>query len=136
MKAFNFFPKILLVIIVIIFIISCSKEPGPGGTSSITGKVYLRDFNASLTTLIGQYYAQEQRVYLIYGDNEVYSDDMRTHYDGTYRFENLKKGTYTVYAYSRDSTFQAPSGYIPVKKTVEITKNNQHIVLDDIIIID
>lgn len=136
MKNFLLFSKILFAFFLISVMISCTKESGPGGTSSITGKVYLRDFNASLTTLLGEYFAQEQRVYLIYGDDEVFSDDTRTHYDGTYRFENLKKGKYTVYAYSRDTTFQAPSGYIPVKKTVEITKNNQHIILDNIVIID
>ncbi len=124
------------VCMIMLLIMSCTKEPGPGGTSSITGKIFVRDFNASLTTLLGEYYAYEHRVYLIYGEDEVYSEDMRTHYDGTYRFENLRKGTYTVFAYSRVSTQISQSGVIPIKKTVEINSNNQHIVLDDIVIVD
>lgn len=136
MKNFKTFLKAVIFIFVVSIFQSCSKDPGSGGTSSITGKIFVRDFNASLTTLLGEYYAYEQRVYLIYGDDEVYSEDMRTHYDGTYRFKNLRKGTYTVFAYSRVSTQISPSGYIPMKKTVEITSNNQHVVLDDIVIID
>jgi hypothetical protein len=128
--------SMLSLILIVISVQSCSKEPGPGGTSSITGKIFIRDFNASLTTLLGEYYANEHRVYLVYGDDDVYSEDTRTHYDGTYRFKNLRKGTYSVFAYSRVSTQISPSGYVPVKKTVEITSNNQHIVLDDIVIVD
>jgi hypothetical protein len=136
MKTMFKFRKILFLLLTSVLFFSCSKDPGIGGTSSISGKVFLRDFNASFTTLYGEYYAHEQRVYLVYGDDEMYSQDTRTHYDGTYRFERLKKGKYTVYAYSKDSTQTSPSGYIPVKKIVEITKNNQHIILDNIIIID
>jgi hypothetical protein len=127
---------IFLLTALIIIAPSCSKEPGQGGTSSISGKIFVRDYNASFTTLLGEYYAPEQRVYIVYGDNDVYSNEMRTHYDGTYRFDNLRKGTYHIYAYSKDSTQTVLSGIIPVTKTVEITANNQQIVVDDIIILD
>jgi hypothetical protein len=130
------FPHFILFLSVIFVFQSCSKEPGEGGTSSITGKIYVRDWNASFTTLLGEYYAMEQRVYLIYGDDQFYGNDVRTHFDGTYRFDGLKKGTYHVYVYSKDSTQTVASEFITEMRTVEITSNNQHIVLDDIIIID
>jgi len=115
---------------------SCTKDPGTGGTSSISGKIFVKDYNASFTTLLNEYYAPEQRVYIIYGDNEVYSDDMRTHYNGSYRFDNLRKGTYHIFAYSKDSTQTSPSGLVHVMKTVEITANNQQLVIEDIVIFD
>ncbi len=136
MKVKNTISFLVLLSVVFLLISSCSKEPGPGGTSSVSGKVYVKNYNASFTTLLGEYYAQEQRVYLIYGENDTHSDDVRTNYDGTFRFDNLRKGNYQVYVYSKDSTQTIASGYEPVIKTFEITANNQHIVLEDIIILD
>ena len=38
-----------------------------------------------------------QDVYIIYSDNyeDLYDDKFETDYNGKYRFENLRKGTYT-----------------------------------------
>lgn len=46
--------------------------------------------------------AQEQEVYLIYGDHEFYDERIRTNYDGYYEFTKLIPGTYTVFVYSED----------------------------------
>jgi len=138
MKTVSLFLKLFFPAVIIMMLSSCTKDPGTGGTSSISGKVYVEDYNASFTTLLGEFYATEQRVYIIYGDDDFYADNVRTHYDGSYRFDRLRKGTYTIYAYSKDKTVLPPhpAVYIPVMKTVEITSNNQHLVLEDIIIID
>jgi hypothetical protein len=77
----------------------------------------------------------EERVYIIYGDNDFYDDDIRTSYDGTYVFDNLRKGTYSVFAYSDDSTFTAPGGMYPVIQTVEITEEYQTIEVPTIILL-
>lgn len=119
-----------------IFAISCEKPPGEGGASSITGKVIVREYNSDYTTIEKEYYAQEERVYIIYGDAPTHSDDERTNFDGTYRFQYLRKGTYQIYAYSKDTTGTSLSGSVPVIVTVKIDSNNEHVYADDIIIID
>ena len=124
-----------IAIILAIGISSCSKPAGEGGTSRIKGKIYIRDYNSTFTILQDQFYAMEERVYIIYGDNDFFDDDIRTSYDGTYVFDNLRKGTYSVFAYSDDSTFTAPGGMYPVIQTVEITEEYQTIEVPTIILL-
>ncbi len=114
---------------------SCSQEEGFGGTSSVTGKVYVYNYNAELTNLIDMHYGMDEDVFIVFGDDIVYGEKTSTHYDGTYRFENLRKGTYTVYSYSEDTTGTYAGGTFPVKLTFEITENGQEVILDDLIIV-
>lgn len=116
---------ISILILTITGILSCDKPAGEGGTSKITGKVYIRDYNSSFTILQDAFFAMEERIYIIYGDHTFYDDDIRTSYDGSYEFNYLRKGTYTIFAYSDDSTFTTPGGMFPVFRTVEITDDNQ-----------
>ena len=116
-------------------LLSCEKEEGEGGTSTITGKIYVLNYNTDYTQIESEYYAQEEDVYIVYGDDNIYSDRFRTHYDGSYRFQYLRKGDYTIYAYSKDTTGISPSGYIPVSKTIEISKTQQEVEVEDIVII-
>ena len=116
------------------FLTSCSKEEGEGGTSVITGKVYVQLYDESGTFIIGEYYAPEEDVYIMYGNDEIYSDRFRTSYDGAYWFKYLRKGNYTLFAYSEDLTGSVPSGVVVVKKNVKITENDQLVEVDDIII--
>ncbi len=131
-------PKIFRSSIILIFaglflgvFSACEKPEGEGGTSIITGKVRVKEIKSGL-----EYDAQEERVYIIYGNDITHSNDVRTNYDGTYRFSYLRKGEYTIYAYSEDTADISLSGIIPVKVSVEITKNNQIIEAEDIVIID
>ncbi|HQI70848.1 MAG TPA: hypothetical protein PLT47_08870 [Bacteroidales bacterium] len=128
------YTSFFLSFIVISFLFSsCKKDPGEGGTSSIYGKVYMKDYNSTYTVLLEEYYAQDVDVYIIYGDDKTYSERIRTNYDGTYEFKYLRKGTYHVYAYSEDSTLQT-NAMIPVIRDIEITKNNQEVEADEITI--
>lgn len=125
-----------LAVIGMLMFSSCEKPEGEGGASTIVGKVIVEEYDPSFTTLIKTYYAQEERVYIIYGDDITHSDDVRTNFDGTYRFSFLRKGTYHIYAYSKDSTGTSESGVIPIIKTVTITSNNQVVEVEDIVILD
>lgn len=106
------------------------------GNSSISGRIFLVNYDQN--TICTEYpvsdtsYAQEQEVYIVYGSHEYYDDRIRTHYDGTFKFRNLIKGMYKVYTYSEDIT--GATQMIPVIMQVEITSENQHIVIDDIYI--
>ncbi|MBK9190734.1 MAG: carboxypeptidase regulatory-like domain-containing protein [Crocinitomicaceae bacterium] len=45
----------------------------------------------------------DARVYIVYGENIGYGDDVITGGDGDYSFSNLVKGDYTLYVVSKDS---------------------------------
>jgi len=125
------FSSITLVVAVLLAISGCSSLPGDGGTSSIQGKIYIERYN-EFGTLYQEYYGAEVRVYLVYGDNVGFDDDTRTSYDGTYKFPFLRKGSYTVFAYSECLT--CPGGVEVRMVEAEITDNHQVVELPDIVI--
>lgn len=49
-------------------------------------------------------WAQEQEVYITYGDHTYYDDRIRTQDDGRFEFRNLIPGKYRVFLYSEDVT--------------------------------
>lgn len=122
--------------ILLIAFLSCSKEEGPGGMSEIAGKVWVKNYNSDYSILNDEYWAEEEDVYLIYGSDSIYSERFKTNYDGSYRFEYLQEGSYTVFVYSKDSTLQSASGRIVKKETVTITKNGNSVVVPTITIYD
>ncbi len=115
--------------------LSCEKEEGKGGTNTITGKVAVRQYNANFTVLVEQYYATDEDVFIVYGDEEVYSDKTSTNYDGTFRFDYLREGNYTVYAYSEDSTNYPTQHEIPVLHDVVISGKNKEVNAGTIVIL-
>jgi hypothetical protein len=120
-----------LILGVILLACSCKQEEGKGGTSIIKGKVYVMNYNSS-GELVGQYYGAEEHVYIIYGDAAYYGDDLKTNYDGTYEFDYLHKGSYSIYAYSKCDTCE--SGQEPVIINTEIDKNHSTSILPDLVI--
>jgi predicted small secreted protein len=117
--------SLFLVVVLLAFLLGgCTNPEGRGGDLTLTGKVIARKYNLTFTNLIAEYPLSEERVYIIYGNNEIYSDDFRTDYQGRYRFENLQPGKYTLFAYARDSTGNQPSGEIPVFVEVILTAGN------------
>lgn len=119
---------------------ACEKEEGEGGRSSISGRVLEQDmFNLVSDSVKYEYPVGDERVYIIYGDeSEVFDDDMRTDFNGRYRFRYLRKGTYTIFTYTEcspiiDSLCAASGGVYPIIQTVELGKN-EDLVIDDIVI--
>jgi hypothetical protein len=76
----------------------------------------------------------EERVYLVYGDDDFYSESVRTDQDGNYQFKGLNKGKYTIYAFSTDTT-NANGFSIQKEVEAEITKNKQVVEAEEIYII-
>jgi hypothetical protein len=122
---------LLPVLFLIVLFSSCAKEAGTGGNSTLFGKITAYDYNAEFTELKGIYPAADEDVFLIYGDDRSFSQRSRTNYDGVYEFKYLRPGTYTVYAYSKDSTLLMPSGLYPVIRKVTIDKNNQEVEAEE-----
>jgi hypothetical protein len=127
--------KTLLLALIIISFYSCTKNEGLGGQASIEGKVYVLDYNQELTTKLGEYYAPDIDVYIIYGEDSVYDDDFTTSYDGSYRFEFLQPGYYKVFAYSEDTLGISQAKLFPVFQYVNIDKDDNRILVDDIVIV-
>ena len=90
-----------------------------GGTGTVQGFVKLvhhpdDDYTLTPDTVN----AAKTDVFIVYGDENFFGDDMETGADGGYRFEYLRPGNYTVYAYST-----LPSGQkVAVSETVELAR--------------
>ncbi|GAB1416707.1 hypothetical protein MASR2M117_21130 [Paludibacter sp.] len=92
---------VILTIIISTFLTSCINEEGIGGTGSVEGYIFQvlhpdGDYTFQTDTTAGA----EARVYIQYGDEKPYSDDMRTGPDGYFKFKYLTQGTYTIFAYN------------------------------------
>ncbi len=120
----------LVSCILILGLSSCVKEAGEGGSGTIIGKVYAYDYNAEMTTLRSQYYAPDEDVYIIYGDDSIFSDRTRTNHDGTYRFKYLRPGTYTIFVYSKNLQTKLPPVFA-VTRTVTILTANQTVFVEE-----
>jgi hypothetical protein len=128
--------KILLAAAILLMLVcagSCKKDPGEGGTSTITGRVFAKDYNSTFTVLQGAYYVPDKWVFIVYGDAADYGNKIRTSYDGTYEFKYLRPGTYHVYCYSMDSTLQT-NAEIAVMQDVTVNKQYQDVATGDIVI--
>jgi len=130
MKRFLLLPALALVLT----FASCNSGPGPGGQATITGKVAVTgNWNSTCTaytnvsTGFDAYNAPDVDVYLIYGDEPTYGDRVKTAPDGTFQFKYLRKGSYTIYAYSKDCN--ATAGTSASTLTAEITEKKQEVEL-------
>lgn len=80
---------------------SCNKGPGVGGSGTLQGYVKLvhhpdDDYTLTSDTMA----AAKTDVFLVYGDQAYFGDDVETGPDGMYQFEYLLPGEYTVFSYS------------------------------------
>ena len=93
----------IIVWVVVPFMFSaCKKYEGQGGKSSISGKItihqklYVNGVNTETVTLSGA----TEDVYIVYGEDDLgYDDKVECNYDGTFKFDYLQPGTYTIFAY-------------------------------------
>ncbi len=87
---------------------SCAKEEGEGGKGTIFGTVYKIIDDGNIAFENGTYVfkkdtfsAKDEDVFIIYGDNQNgFDDKTSTSYNGTFRFDYLRDGKYTLYSLS------------------------------------
>jgi hypothetical protein len=125
--------RLSFFLLIVLLISSCEKEPGPGGEASITGRIYVLEFNGNCSELRDEYYGLDEEVYIIAGDDPSYFERVRTGPGGVYWFPYLRKGEYVVYAFSENCN--APGQREVVEVEVEITERKQELELDDIEVI-
>lgn len=105
---------------IVLALVSCQKDPGTGGAGSISGKVN-KEVRVVITNPNTAQYtvpAANEDVYIVYGDHTSPDDKILTDYNGEFEFRNLRKGSYTVYVYSRDTTGVNPPVNDPTKMVV------------------
>ena len=127
--------NLLLVLVVPVLLLSCKKEPGRGGNSTLYGKVLVKNYNSTFTVLEETYYAPNIYVYIIYGGDRDYGDKVRTGPGGVWEFKYLRPGSYKVYAFSKDSTLSTAAA-IPSIREVTVPSQKQDIEVPDIVIFD
>ena len=98
----NRMTRILMTLLALALILpSCNKGPGEGGTGTVQGYVKLvhhpdDDYTLTPDTMD----AAKTDVFIIYGNEVYFGNDVETGADGMYQFEYLRPGDYTVFAYS------------------------------------
>ena len=107
---------------------SCKKSEGQGGKASITGKIWVKRYNAIgipiSASLGGEFAGAYEDVYIIYGAYATYGDRVQANPDGVYEFKYLRTGSYKIYAYS-SGTSLTTTNRVAVIKDVEITEKKQ-----------
>lgn len=93
--------NIFLFLLSIFVLTSCNKDEGPGGSSSVEGYVYsIRHHEDDSRFPIDTVPAVKEDVFIVYGDDSFYGDDVETDEAGYYKFDYLRKGDYTIFAYT------------------------------------
>ena len=127
--------SIFLIIAVLALSFSgCKKYEGQGGRSKITGKLTVNEklyINGALAQTVS-YPGATEDIYIVYGTQDsIFDDKVECNYDGSFSFNYLFPGTYTVFAYNEvfhtgNSITNNDDDYYtkePVKFTVNIGKN-------------
>jgi hypothetical protein len=134
--------KIIFLLALTAVFSACTKDPGTGGAGTISGNI-LKEVRLNPVLPITLQYivpAADVEVYIVYGEHLSPDDKVMSDYEGNFEFRNLRKGKYTVYTYSRDTTGQNPPTMDPTKmvvlKEVELTDNEDHAVISDLTIYD
>ncbi len=96
--------KLIFGITILSAVSACKKIEGDGGRSSITGNVVVHErlyINGICTDTV-TYSGAKEDLYIIYGEgNTMYNDKLEASYDGSFKFEFLQPGTYTIFGYSK-----------------------------------
>ncbi len=124
----------LLSSIIIIGFYSCEKPEGIGGSAEIKGMVTIRLYDPEFKVLQAVYPADNEDVYITYGNETTISDDVETSYSGNFSFPYLREGDYKVFAYSKSSLNSSPSGEVVVEKKVTLTSNKDKFDVGELII--
>jgi hypothetical protein len=102
----------IVLVFMTTFISSCTNPEGQGGTGSVSGRITEYFYNDDYSQLLYTQGAADEDVYIIYGDDNVPGDRIRTGLSGDFRFEYLYPGNYSVYYSSEDSARVPDDGWI------------------------
>lgn len=121
--------KYLTVAIMAFAFIACKKEPGTGGKTTLKGKLigtYICEDDGR--TLAADVAVPDERIYISYDATGELDDDVRTAPDGSFKFEYLQPGKYSIFTYSE--CLNCPTGKEVVVQEVEIGKKDEKLELE------
>lgn len=104
---------------------ACSKSAGVGGKATVSGyinAVYVDEDSFDTVEVSG---FPDTRVYIVYGDGSTQDDDTRTSPDGSFKFEYLNPGDYTIYTYSE--SLLTPSELMEVSAEITVEKKQDDV---------
>ncbi|MFC2089224.1 hypothetical protein ACFLT1_00500 [Bacteroidota bacterium] len=108
-----------------IFLTSCDKPAGYGGTSNITGKISTKYYNEDHSLELREAPAVDEDVFLLFGDSEIVGDRVITGPEGSFAFEYLRPGSYTVYFLTEDITTSGISEVV-MSFDIELAAGENH----------
>ena len=117
--------NLVILIFSVILFSACSKNPGVGGKASIYGVVNAIYVNEDSFDTIEVSGYPDTRVYIVYGDGNTQDDDTRTSPDGSFKFEFLNPGDYSIYTYSESLIL--PSELEEVSMQITVDKNQDDV---------
>ena len=126
-----------------LLISACSKPAGEGGRATITGKIWVENYNTlgaypgGAYTLNGEYAGADEDVYIIYGDDASYGNKVKSGPDGIFEFKYLRKGDYKIYVKSKDTTrasYYYGSGIKTIDVSVTIGDKKETVTTEDLVI--
>lgn len=130
----------ILVAASLMLLASCQKQAGEGGAARVRGRVIkeLRLVLTNPTTAVSSFPAPDEDVWILYGESLSPDDRVRTNFDGLFEFEFLRRGEYTIYVYSDDTTGaqNVAANRMPIKRSFTIDARNEEIDLGDLVIYD
>jgi hypothetical protein len=117
----------------------CQKEAGEGGLATIKGMVnkeFRNVLNNPSTALDEQIPAADQEVYIVYGDHISPDEKVVTNYKGEFSFTGLRKGDYTIYTYSQDTSATQTAALSPMSIVIsaKVTERDQVKELDPMVV--
>lgn len=82
---------------------SCAKEEGFGGNSHIKGTIIEKVYNDDFSLLLYEQPAADEDVFIVFGKDDFAGEDVKTDYNGQFKFSYLHPGDYQIFYYSDDS---------------------------------
>jgi len=126
--------NIFIGIFISLLFFSCDKQAGEGGLNTLEGVVYVQNISPVLEKVGKKYPAQDENVYIQYGDSKKVNDKTATGSDGYFSFEYLTQGDYTIFAYSDDTASAENNMQISISKTASLTSKKETSSTDTLII--
>ncbi len=125
--------KHLFYLLFVLFLVtSCGPTEGVGGKNSIKGYIFTKEYTINTGVLKYIYPSREHNVYIVYGDNNYYDNNIKTDYKGGFEFNYLFNGKYKVFVYSECIT--CPGNEETIIREVEVSKGSKEFELDTIFI--
>lgn len=125
---------IIWILSILLLSVACTKEEGKGGLASISGVVMVQPINENLEKVGDPYPCSDEKIYISYGANQTVDDDVDASPNGTFIFDYLVPGSYTIFAYSDDTVNYKSPIPLTIKKQVELSNKKDKATLDTIVI--